>query len=155
MGAYKGANVTKYDAGGTGDNIISDGYIKSVEKIWMDSYTWAAVLTSADTITIAKIPPNKKITGVEVYFPAITPTTATITVGTEDDTDKFIDSATTNQPQGEEASQTDVQVLRMDNADGMSYVTTGTAMTNIVLKFDSVAITAPTAGTLKTIVRYT
>ena len=31
------ANVAKYNAGGSGDNIIADGYIKTVEKVWIDS----------------------------------------------------------------------------------------------------------------------
>lgn len=65
----KGTNVTKFDAGGTGDNIIPDGFIKSVEKVWIDTY----VFTSANTIgtglviDIAKIPAGKKITGIEVW----------------------------------------------------------------------------------------
>ena len=38
----KSANLTKYDNGGTGDNIIPDGYIKTVEKVWIDTYTYSA-----------------------------------------------------------------------------------------------------------------
>jgi hypothetical protein len=155
MTAFVAANLTKYNAGGSGDNIIADGYIKSVEKVWIDSFAFTSVITSADTIDIASIPPNKKITGVEVYFPAITPTSATITVGTLDDTDKFIDSATVNVPLDESATQTDLNVIRMDNEDGMAFVTTSTTNTTIQLAFDTIAITAPTAGTITTIVRYT
>lgn len=154
MTAFLGANKTKYDAGGSGDNIIADGYIKSVEKIWMDSFTFSAVLTSADTIAIATIPANKKITAVEVYLPdSITPTNATITVGTVGDTDKFIDSA----PVAISLTETGALVRRdkivMDNTDGFQFVTT--AATDIFLAFDTVAITAPTAGTIKTVVKYT
>jgi hypothetical protein len=144
MTAFKAANVTKYEAGGTGDNIISDGYIKTVEKIWMDSFTFTAVLTTADTIKIATIPANKKITSVEVFFPAITPTNSTINVGIVGDTDKFIDDA---------ALTASPQVVRMNNNDGMSYITT--ASTDIYLSIGVAAVTAPTAGTIRTIVRYT
>ena len=71
------ANVTKYNDGGSGDNIIDDGYIKTVEKVWIDSYTIAFTNTNT-TIDIAVLPPNKKITGVV----AIINTTASQTSGT-------------------------------------------------------------------------
>ena len=32
-GTFKAANKTKYDAGGSGDNVIADGFIKTVEKV--------------------------------------------------------------------------------------------------------------------------
>lgn len=144
MTAYLSANKTKYDAGGSGDNVISDGYIKSTEKVWMDSFTMATNMSTADTLAIATIPANKKITGVEVYFTAITPTTSTILVGIAGDTDKFIaDTATAG-----------VEVLRMDNVDGAQFVTTAT--TDILLKIGTTAITATTGtGVINTIVRYT
>uniref|UniRef100_A0A6M3L3W2 Uncharacterized protein n=1 Tax=viral metagenome TaxID=1070528 RepID=A0A6M3L3W2_9ZZZZ len=65
----KGANVTKYDAGGSGDNYISDGYIKSVEKVWVDTYNNTVVLSSNDTIKIGVVPANAKILDVFVYMP--------------------------------------------------------------------------------------
>lgn len=143
MTAFKGVNVTKYDAGGSGDNYIPDGYIKSVEKVWMDSFTFSAVLTTADTVAIATIPPNKKITSVEVYFPALTPTDCTINVGISGDADKFIKTApvaTSNK-------------VESNNPDGFQFVTT--AETDILFSLANKAITAPTAGTITTIVRYT
>jgi len=143
MTAFKGVNVTKYDAGGSGDNYIPDGYIKSVEKVWMDSFTFSAVLTTADTVAIATIPPNKKITSVEVYFPALTPTDCTINVGITGDADKFIKTApaaTSNK-------------VESNNPDGFQFVTT--AETDILFSLANKAITAPTAGTITTIVRYT
>lgn len=147
MADYKAANVTKYDAGGSGDNVIADGYIKSVEKIWQDSYSFTSVLTTADTITIATVPANKKITSVEVYFPALTPTTSTINVGISGDADLFIDDA----PVVVDASG--IGYARLNNTTGMSYVTTD--VTDIIFSLGVAAITAPTAGTIKTIVRYT
>ena len=115
----------------------------------MDSFTFSAVLTTADTIEIATIPANKKITDVEVYLPAsMAPTDVTINVGTIGDTDKFISEhsidATTNN---------EIQKLTMNNPDGFQFVTT--AETDIFLALSNKAITAPTAGTIKTIVRYT
>lgn len=151
MTEFKAANKTKYDNGGSGDNVISDGYIKTVEKIWMDSFTFSAVLSTADTVAIATIPKNKKITGVEVYLPAsIAPTNATITVGTAGDADKFIDSAPCSLLQTSAAREL-VKKITMDS--NFQFVTT--AQTDIFLAFDTLAITAPTAGTITTIVRYT
>ena len=80
MSTLKAANVTKYDAGGSGDNIISDGYIKSVEKVWIDSYTMAAPLTSATSICIGEVPAGAKITEVVVRLPALHPLDTLATV---------------------------------------------------------------------------
>ncbi len=65
----KATNVTKYDAGGSGDNIIPDGFIKTVEKVWIDTYdvSSAATIGVGMIIDIAKVPEGKKITGIEVY----------------------------------------------------------------------------------------
>ena len=153
MAAFKGANVTKYEAGGSGDNYIPDGYIKSVEKVWMDSFTFSAVLTTADTIVIAKVPPNKKITAVEVYFPALTPTAATVQVGISGDADKFIKSARVSASSTEAGALLAINKLEMNNPDGFQFVTT--AATDILFNLDTVAITAPTAGTITTIVKFT
>jgi len=147
MTAFKGVNVTKYDAGGSGDNYIPDGYIKSVEKVWMDSFTFSAVLTTADTVAIATIPPNKKITSVEVYFPALTPTDCTINVGITGDADKFIKTAPVA------TSLVAINKVESNNPDGFQFVTT--AETDILFSLANKAITAPTAGTITTIVRYT
>ena len=153
MTAFKGANATKYEAGGSGDNYISDGYIKSVEKVWLDSFTFSDVLTTADTVVIAKIPANKKITAVEVYFPSLTPTNATIQVGITGDADKFITAHPVATSLTEVGALVAINKAVMNNPDGMSYVTTGA--TDILFNLATVAITAPTAGTITTIVKYT
>lgn len=154
MTDFKASNVTKYDAGGTGDNIISDGYIKTVEKVWMDSFEFSAVLTTADTVVIAEIPANKKITDVIVTFPtALAPTTSTVQVGITGDVDKFIAAAVPVAEAGAAGGQATRTVVRMNNTDGFQYVTT--AVTNIILSIGVTAITAPTAGTIKTVVKYT
>lgn len=154
MASYVAANVTKVNAGGSGDNVVADGYIKSVEKVWIDSFAFTAVLTTADTIDIAKIPANKKITDVLVSFPtALTPTTATINVGIAGDSDKFISAAVPVAEDGAAGGQAARTIVRMNNTDGFSYVTT--AETTIQLSIGVIAMTAPTAGTIKTIVKYT
>ncbi len=77
--ANKAVNLTKYVAGGTGDNIIPDGFIKSVEKVWIDSYVYssAATIGTGMVIDIAIIPMGKKVVAVEVY--GIGPLSATST----------------------------------------------------------------------------
>jgi len=153
MTAFKGVNKTKYDAGGSGDNVILDGYIKSVEKIWMDSFAFTAVLTTADTVAIATIPKNKKITAVEVYFPtAMTPSSITINVGTVGDANKFISAAPVATSLTETGALVAVQKAVMNNPDGFQFVTTG--VTDVFLSL-SAAISAPTAGTITTVVKYT
>lgn len=87
MPTVQGANLTKLDAGGSGDNIISDGYIKTVEKVWIDTYSY----TSANTIGIglvievAQLSAGKKITGIDVIGlnAMVAPTTCTISIGTK------------------------------------------------------------------------
>lgn len=67
--ANKATNMTKYAAGGSGDNIIPDGFIKSTEKTWIDTFVFSSALTigTGMIIDIAQIPVGKKITGIEVY----------------------------------------------------------------------------------------
>lgn len=65
--AYFAANVTKYNAGGSGDNYISSGYIKSVERIWADNYT-VAFTTTKTTLDIAILPANAKLIDVQVQI---------------------------------------------------------------------------------------
>ena len=69
MASLKAANATKYDNGGSGDTVISDGYIKSVEKVWIDSYAFATALTTAQSICIGVVPKGKHIREVTVYMP--------------------------------------------------------------------------------------
>lgn len=84
MATLKCANVTKYDDGGSGDNYIADGFIKSVEKIWSDSYAvGTAAIGSDDSIAIGRVPKGKKIQDVQVYIPALgASSNATVFIGT-------------------------------------------------------------------------
>lgn len=65
----KSVNVTRYDLGGSGSNIVPDGFIKAVEKVWIDTYTYssAATIGNGMIVEIAQIPVGKKVTGIEVY----------------------------------------------------------------------------------------
>jgi len=77
----KAANVTKVDAGGSGDNYVGDGLIKTVEKVWTDTYTLAAVTGTATGICIGKVPKGKRITDIIVHLPAWgTATNATVSL---------------------------------------------------------------------------
>lgn len=85
-----GTYTTKFQAGGSGDNYIPDGYIKTVEKIWLDSYTLAFTNTNT-TIDIAVVPNNKKIVAIEVEIESsLSQTNATISIGFS--TDASIDT---------------------------------------------------------------
>lgn len=81
MATLKASNATKYDNGGSGDNYIADGYIKSVEKVWLDTYTATAIaIGTDDSICIGKVPKGKKITSIVVYMPALNPTSTLCTI---------------------------------------------------------------------------
>jgi hypothetical protein len=163
--AVKAANVTKYDAGGSGDNVIPDGYIKAVEKIWMDSYTIAFVLTNT-TISIATLPANKKITSIEVMIEtSVSQTNGNLSLGFSTDADAAAFgsivapvSITHNQtistlkfpgtyPIGNVTAVTGIP----DKIAGFQKVTSGTQVT-IALKLNNWTMTT---GTVKSIVRYT
>ena len=166
MTNYNASNVTLYQAGGSGDNLIADGYIRAVEKIWLDSFTWGLTTSpsTSDTILIGYIPANKKIVGCEVYVPStLAPTTCAINVGLSTSTGLLISNST------QYINATVLyNVARMNNPAGMGYVvTSGTSSvsgstsvlinvnTPIYLTIGVASITAPTIGTITTILRYT
>lgn len=76
MTELKGVNATKVEAGGSGDNYVADGYIKTVEKVWIDEYTLSAVVGTNSAIMIGKVPKGKKLTDVIVHLPALGTVTA-------------------------------------------------------------------------------
>ena len=158
MAAYKGVNVTKFEAGGSGSNYISDGLIKTVEKIWTDTYTvGTTALPTGDTICIALLPPGKKITSVEVFHPAMTTegvaTGTTLAVGITGDLDKFIDDVEIGVAVGTLYCDLSLVSNCLNNPDGFMYETVGTTNTAILLSLGRKATTA-TSYTIGTIVRY-
>jgi hypothetical protein len=165
------ANLTKYYAGGSGDNYIPDGYIKTVEKIWMDSYTIAFTNTNT-TIQIAELPPNKKIVSINVEIATSTSqSSGTVSIGySVDATDCLATTGVSNflAPttlthnltrtsialpgpgliQSPTSTSTTVAVGVLGGFEG---VTAGT-QTTIAIKLNNWTMTT---GTIKTVVRYT
>jgi hypothetical protein len=157
MAAYVGINCTKFAAGGSGDNYINDGLIKSVAKIWTDTYTvGTTALSTADTITIALIPPGKKIVAIDIVHPAMTTegvsTGSTLAVGITGDTDKFIDDVEIGVANAS-ADGNSMGVNSLNNPDGFMYETVGTTNTAILLSLGRKASTA-TSYTIGTVVYY-
>jgi len=168
---YVSSYSTLYQAGASGDNMIPSGYVKAVEKVWIDSYIYntasTLLMTTADTLIIGYVPANSKIVGVEVYVPnTFAPSTCLFNVGPSYSTSILISSAvvTFSAPTAGTVTQNKVT---MNNQAGFAYVVTASTttvsggtfvinqMTPIYLSFSGVALTAPTAGTISTIIRYT
>ena len=148
----KSANTTKYDAGGTGDNIIADGYIKSVEKVWVDTYTYSAAATIGVGLIVecAVIPAGKKITGITVHGldAATATTTCTVQIGTK------IAVGTTHATLFLAATTYGTTVLRPIQAlTNIPYELTGG--TNRIFLLFAGANASVTVGTITTVVRYT
>ena len=169
--SVQSANVTKYNAGGSGDNIIADGYIKAVEKVWIDSYTIAFTGTNS-AIHIAKLPENKKITSIDVeIYTSVSQTSGTVSIGySSSDTDdldpngvdQFLAPLTISHnntrtsivlPGGTipGSTPTSVSIALVAVLAGYQGVTSGTN-TTIAVKLNNWTMTT---GTVKTVVRYT
>ncbi len=160
------SNVTKFTAGGSGDNIIADGYIKTVEKVWIDSYTIAFTNTNT-TIDIAVLEANKKITSIEAYiYTTVSQTGGTVSIGFSTDAlaanshNAFLapvtlthdKTVTTISLWGGGVNQQNLTTAAMDGVlAGFQKVLDGTA-TTIAIKLNNWTMTT---GTVKTIVRYT
>lgn len=160
-----GTYTTKYQAGGSGDNYIPDGFIKTVEKVWMDSYTIAFTNTNT-TIDIAVLPLNKKIVSVGVeIFSSLTQSSGTVSIGFS--TDANIDTLLPASTITHNLTRTSIVlptgifsgnvlaggsgVIQYGPMAGFQFVTTGTQVT-VSIKLNNWTMTT---GTVKTIVRYT
>ena len=157
------ANVTKYNAGGSGDNIIADGYIKTVEKVWIDSYTIAFTNTNT-TIDIAVLEANKKITSIDVIITSsVSQTNGTISIGfsTDSGVDTLLKATTiTHNTTTSSIHLPSSGILgaaaTVANPEtfvfaGFQKVLDGT-QTTVAIKLNNWTMTT---GTVKTIVRYT
>jgi hypothetical protein len=151
----KATMVTKWDSGSEAStSYIPDGYIKTVEKIWADSYIFTAAIPSSAQLTIAYIPKNKKITSIDLIFPSLSTgasgTGTTISLGIKSDTGCFLSA-------GEAASGVTTLSANLaghaGNTNGLLYITTSES-TQIVATFERIATTTIT-GTIVSIVRYT
>lgn len=155
--ANKATYKTKYDAGGTGDNIIPDGYIKSVEKVWVDTYVFSssATIGTGMVIDIAVIPAGKKIQGIEVWGLAAASISATstnaVSIGA-----RYGTGTVTNATQF--LAATTLGTVTFDNIPVLAKSNLGVECTSathtIFLQFTA-ASPSITAGTIVTKVRYT
>jgi hypothetical protein len=166
------ANTTKYLAGGSGDNIIADGYIKTVEKVWLDSYT-IAFTNTLTCIQIADLPENKKITSIVVeILTTASQSSGTVSIGYVEDTTDIL--ATTgvadflapftlthnltrtsiSLPGGllNSVNYTGAGLTIVPMAFNGFQAVTGGTQTTIGIKLNNWTMTS---GTIKTIVRYT
>ena len=159
MSTVKGANVTKYDAGGTGDNIIAEGYIKSVEKVWIDSYTYASAATigAGLQIQLAVLPQGKVVTGIDLNVTGLTATTThTVSLGTilensVSNTTIFMAATRCGGTVGSD-TVTGSQGVKWLKANGtLPYALTG-GVNRIIAVFSASATV--TVGTIRSIVRY-
>lgn len=160
-----GTYTTYFQAGGSGSNYIPDGYIKTVEKIWLDSYTIGFTNTNT-TIDIAVIPANKKIVAIELEVEtSVSQTNATISIGFS--TDAAIDTFLAPTTLTHNLTRTSVAlpkgvlsgnvlaggstIAQVAKIAGFQLVTAGTQST-ISVKLNNWTMTT---GTLKSIVKYT
>ena len=159
MATLKAANVTKHDAGGSGDNYIADGYIKSVEKVWIDSYSLTPIVGTDNTINIAVLPDNKKVVGIDVVLSSTTSqTTGTIQIGHSGDLDAFFTGAVSHNTTVSCISLPNRGLVQtvgggwiLPNFNSMPHVTDGTTGT-ITIRLNGWTCTS---ATIKSIVRYT
>jgi len=164
MAELKSANVTKYDNGGSGDNYIGNGLIKSVEKIWTDTYVLGEVTTN-DSICIARIPANKQLIDVIVHMPATSGGVTTSTVGLQLSNTPVTNSGTASNlgnmkvlsgGVNETILSTGTSCTLQLGPDGFLSTTGTTELGLWLIKNDSGGTTiGTTGGTLKTVVRYT
>jgi len=164
--AVKGTNVTKFDSPG-GDNIIPDGYVKTVEKVWLDDYTLTSNVTLTNTtISIATLPANKKLTSIVVMIDtSASQTNGTVALGWSTDADAAawgsivapmtithnLTVSTISFPQGGDIATAATALQPLNKIAGFQKVTAGTQVT-VALKLNNWTMTT---GTIKTIVRYT
>lgn len=141
MAAVKGDNVTKYDAGPSGDNAIAQGFVNAQVEVFLDSYE-ASALVAGSTIDIAELPANAKVLKVEMYTDALG-ASSTIDIGDSDDTDRYSAAPFDTSSAGK---------FESDTADGHQYcVGTNSGDSRVQLLTAGASIT----GTIKTAVYFT
>lgn len=140
MAAVKGVNVTKYDAGGQGDNSVDQGLIHTQPEVWTDTYE-ASGLVAGSTIDVAVLPANSKVLLVEVYFDALGGS-STLQLGDTDDPNRYIVAA----------SSATAGKLESNLVNGKNYVI-GTATGDEIVQILTAGATIN--GTIKTTILYT
>lgn len=157
-------NVTKYNnftnAGGSISNAIPDGYVRTVEQVWLDSYTIAFTSTKV-TLDLAVLPLNKKLTGVEVLIEtSASQTNGSLALGWSEDSAYGAIMAPTSVSHNLTATSICFPGVLLNNLNtaagrgkigAFQTVTTGTR-TTVTLQINNWTMTT---GTIKSIVRYT
>lgn len=139
MTAVVGVNMTKYDAGPSGDNAILQGLVNAQVEVMTEVYE-ASALATASTIDVAELPANAKFLGAEIFHDDLG-TSVTLALGDDDDPDRYITAAS-------------VAALGMINAirvDGAQYVIGTNALDNRLQLLTSGTIT----GTIKVNIYFT
>ena len=139
MTAVKGVNTTKIDAGPSGDNAISQGYVNAEVEVATELYE-ASALATASTIDIAELPANAKVLAIVINHDDLG-TAVTLAAGDSDDPDRYITAASV-------ASLGQIDTMRVD---GVQYVIGTNTGDSRVQLLTSGTIT----GTIKTAVYYT
>lgn len=159
MASLYAANVTKVRAGGSGDNYVADGYIKTVEKVWIDTYVVTANIPSTSSICIGKVPKGKKLTDVIVYLPVLSGvgTIGTVSLDTAATTSTspwggylVIGGAISNI-----TTLASISTVRLNQTKVFDEMPVDV---DLFITIETVALvggTTITAGTIKTIVKYT
>jgi len=155
MASLYSANITKYRAGGSGDNIIADGYIKTVEKVWIDSYAVAAAIATTSSLCIGRVPAGKKLTDVIVYLPILSEAGTTSVV--------YLDTAATTSvapwggflistlgASGLITDTSSVSTVRLGPTKALQAMTVDTELFIMINPATTI-----TAGTIRTIIKYT
>ena len=159
MASLYADNVTKVRAGGSGDNIVADGFIKTVEKVWIDTYTVSAALPSTSSLCIGKIPKGKKLTDVIVYLPVLSAagTTGTVSLDTA--------ATTSTSPWGGYlviggaistiTSLASISTVRLNHTKVFAEMPEDVELFITIETVALVGGTTITAGTIKSIIKYT
>jgi len=162
MANVKAANITKFDNGGSGDNYIPDGYIKSVEKVWIDSYAIGTTnIGSDDTIKIGRVLKGKKITDVIVATPSLMSAASNTTIYIGSGTTMAVDGGYLGalQPDGVAAGTYtfDSNKAQTSRLQGAYHATQPDKDVDLYMKISvsGGVDTNVTAGTIKTIIKYT
>ena len=139
MTAVLGTNMTKYDAGPSGDNAISQGHQNAQVEVMLDVYE-ASALATTSTIGIAELPANAKVLAIVINHDDLG-TSVTLAAGDSDDPDRYITAASV-------ASLGQIDTMRVD---GVQYVIGTNDDDSRVELLTSGTIT----GTIKTAVYFT
>lgn len=154
----KSANVTKYDAGGSGDNCIADGYIKAVEKVWIDSCAFTSALATTTSICLGVIPKGARLTEICVFMPAMytkaTLSTIYLCTGATVATSTYFGSMKADGQKTTTFNSTSMTTLRL--APGYQQKTIGSDLhVWMTLISSDGKTTVTTAGTIGSIIKYT